>query len=411
MLSEKLQAQQLETSKEDRLAVIKVALSIVSGHSLPRNPVPVSRMSEADLVGIKGTRAWDGQYCQMFKDDIVKSIHQEHEGDFVLKQDGSTFYNILAVSGGGANGAFGAGFLCGWTQAGTRPKFKIVTGISTGAIIATLAFVGAECDEVLKEIYTTIATSSIFNTRNLISCLWNESFADTGPLKRLIEKYADETALKAIAREHLNGKRLYLGTTNLDAQHLVVWNMGVIANSGHSDALKLLREVLLASLSVPCIFPPVYFDVEVDGKFYDEMHVDGGMITDAFICDFMLQLPADGKKEQKPGSAVYIIRNDKLISSCEQVPRNLPKITRRVLSTLSKAHSEDHLHYIYAIARRNHTDFNYIGIPKDCTLPDKLTFDQKEMNRLFNLGEELAKSGCKWHKKPPASNNLVLKNG
>jgi len=404
MLSEKPQAQKLETFKKKRLNVTKAAISMVSEHSMSRNPVPISRMYEVDLMEIKGVRAWNGQYSQMLKDDIAKSVHQEQDGDFLLKHDGSTFYNILALSGGGANGAFGAGFLCGWTQAGTRPKFKIVTGISTGTIIATLAFLGAEYDEILKEIYTTVATSNIFNTRNLVSWLWNESFADTKPLKKLIEKYADESKLKAIAKEHLNGRRLYLGTTNLDAQRLVIWNMGIIANSGHRDALKLFRKVLLASLSVPCIFPPVYFDVEIDGKSYDEMHVDGGMITDAFICDFMLQLPANGKKEQKPGSAVYIIRNDKLMPSPKQISRNIPKITGRSLSTLYKAHGEDHLHYIYAIARRNHTDYNYIGIPKDCVMLDKLTFDQKEMNRLFNLGEDLAKSGCKWYKEPPISN-------
>ena len=398
--------EKLNPSKEHHLTIAKAALSVISGHSLPRNPVPVNRMSGVDLMGIKGARTGDGQNCQLFKEDIVKSIYQENNGDFLHKQGNSTFYNILALSGGGANGAFGAGFLCGWTQAGTRPKFNIVTGISSGAIIAALAFVGAEYDEVLREIYTTVATSNIFNTRNLIAWLWNESFADVGPLKKLIEKYAGETALKAIAKEHLYGKRLYLGTTNLDAQHLVIWNMGVIANSGHPDALKLFRKVLLASLSVPCIFPPVYFDVEIDGKFYDEMHVDGGMITDAFVCDFMLDFPTDGEKEQKHRIALYVIRNDKLMPSPEQVCRNLPKITRRALSTLNKAYGEDHLHYIYNIARRNHTDFNYIGIPEDCALPDKLTFDRKEMNRLFNLGQELAKSGYEWHKEPPSLNIL-----
>ncbi len=399
MLKEKL-----EPSMRRRLTAVKAAISVVSGYSLPRNPVPVGRMFEADLMGIKGARTWDGQCCQLFKDDIAKSIHQENNGDFLRKQDGSAFYNVLALSGGGANGAFGAGFLCGWTQAGTRPKFKIVTGISTGTIIATLAFLGAEYDEVLKEIYTTATTSIVFNKSNFISCLYNKSFADTEPLKKLIEKYSDETVLKAIAKEHLNGRRLYLGTTNLDAQRLMVWNMGIIANSSHPDALKLFRKILLASLSVPCIFPPVYFDVEVDGKFYDEMHIDGWMITDAFICDFMLDFPTDAKKKQKPRSAVYIIRNDKLIPSLERVPLNLPKIAGRALSALNKAHGEDHLHYIYTIAMRNHTDFNYIGIPENCALPGKLTFDQKKMNRLFNSGQELAKAGCKWQKEPPTLN-------
>jgi hypothetical protein len=399
MLKEKL-----KPTMGRRLTAVKAAISTVSAHSLSRNPVPVSRMFAADLVGIKGARTWDGQYCQIFKDDIVKSIHQEHDGDVLCKQDGCAFYNILALSGGGANGAFGAGFLCGWTHAGTRPKFKIVTGISTGTIIATLAFLGAEYDEVLKEIYTTATTSIVFNKNNFISCLYNKSFADTEPLKKLIEKYSDESVLKAIAQEHLNGRRLYLGTTNLDAQRLMVWNMGMIANSGHPDALKLFRKILLASLSVPCIFPPVYFDVEVDGMFYDEMHVDGWMITDAFICNSMLDFPTDAMTKQKPRSAVYIIRNDKLMPSLERVPPNLPQIAERALSALNKAHGEDHLDYIYTIAMRNHTDFNYIGVPENCSLPGKLTFDQKKMNRLFNSGQELGESGCKWQKEPPALN-------
>ncbi len=388
-----------------RLTTVKAAISIVSAHSLSRNPVPISRMFEADLIGIKGVRTWDGQYCQLFKDDIVKSIHQEHNSDVLCKQDGSTFYNILALSGGGANGAFGAGFLCGWTQAGTRPKFKIVTGISTGTIIATLVFLGAEYDEMLKEIYTTATTSIVFDKKNFISCLHNKSFADTEPLKRLIEKYSNETVLKAIAKEHLNGRRLYLGTTNLDAQRLMVWNMGIIANSGHPDALELFRKILLASLSVPCIFPPVYFDVEIDGTVYDEMHVDGWMITDAFICDSMLDFPTDARKEQKKRNAVYIINNDKFMASLERVPHVLPKITERALTALNKEHGEEHLRSIYTIAMRNHAVFNYIGIPEECALPGKLTFDQKKMNKLFNSGQELAKSGCKWQKEPSTLKN------
>jgi predicted acylesterase/phospholipase RssA len=401
MLSEEQQGQKVSSSKERCLNAGRAVLSVVSGHSLPRNPVPLCQITEADLIGIKDVRAWDGHCSHLFKDDIVKSFSQEHDGDYALKQDGSNFYNILALSGGGANGAFGAGFLYGWTKAGTRPKFKIVTGISTGAIIATLAFLGSEYDDVLKEIYTTVTTSDIYKKRNFITWLWKDSFADTEPLKELIGKYGDENAIKAIAEAHNNGRRLYVATANLDAQRLVVWNMGAIANSDHCSALEVFRKVILASLSVPCIFPPVYFDVQVDGQLYDEMHVDGGMISDAIIYDFMLEFPADGKKEQKPGNAVYIIRNDKLTPSPEQVSRNIRKITRRALSTLNKAHSEDHLRYIYDIARRNHVEFNYIGIPEDSAMPNKLKFDQKEMNRLFDLGVDLAGAGPKWHKTPP----------
>ncbi|HEG44306.1 MAG TPA: patatin-like phospholipase family protein [Phycisphaerales bacterium] len=405
MLSEKPRSQSLKLSKQCRFSSVKRGLSVVTGHFLPsRNAVPVDRMFEADLKGIKGARAWDGLNSQMFKDDVAKTIHQEYCDDFLPGQDGDACYNMLALSGGGANGAFGAGFLYGWTEAGTRPEFKLITGISSGAIIASLAFVGSDYDEMLKEIYTTVATANIFNTRKIMSLIWNESFADVGPLKRLIEKYANESSINAVAKEHAKGRRLYLGTTNLDAQRLMIWNMGVIANSGHPDTLELFRKVLLASLSVPCIFPPVYFDVEVDGQSYDEMHVDGGVVTDAFICDFMLELPAAQKKEQNHGSSIYVIRNDKLMPSPEQISRNLPKITRRALATLNKAHGEDHLHYMYLIARQNNIDFNYIGIPEECAMSDKLKFDRKKMNDLFSLGQELAMSDNTWHKKPPTLN-------
>lgn len=393
-----------DKSKKRCFTIAKTAMLLASGHSLSRNPVPIGQMTGVDLIDIKGARTWDGMYCQMFKDDIAKTFYQEYDDDFLFKQDGSSCYNMLALSGGGANGAFGAGFLYGWTKAGTRPEFKLVTGISSGAIIAALAFVGIDYDEILKEIYTTVATANIFNTRKIISWIWNESFADVGPLKKLIEKYANETSIKAVAKEHARGRRLYLGTTNLDAQRLMVWNMGVIANSGHPDALELFRKVLLASLSVPCIFPPVYFDVEVDGNFYDEMHVDGGVVADAFICDFMLELSADDEKQKKTKNAIYVIRNDKLMPSPEQISRNLPKITRRALATLNKSHGEDHLRYMYIVARQNNIDFNYIGIPEDCAMSDKLTFDKKKMNSLFNLGQELAMSDHMWHKKPPTLN-------
>jgi len=394
------------TVKTIKNALSALVRSEVNGYGLARNPVPIDQMSEAKLIGIRGVRAWGDQHSQLFQNDIVESVRQEHDSGFALKQDGSACYKLLALSGGGAHGAFGAGFLYGWTQARSRPDFKLVTGISTGALIAPCAFLGSDYDEQLKEIFTTTTAEKVFHIRSFMSWLWNESFADTGPLAKLIERYVDEAALKAIARAHARGKRLYIGTTNLDAQRLVVWNMGEIAGSTHPDAPKIFRKVLLASASIPSAFPPVYFDVEAAGRFYDEMHVDGGTITEVFFYGLMLDLPAArkdvlGEETPIPESALYIIRNGRLTLSPEQVPRSLPRITKRALSTLNKAHGCDHLRRIYEITQRNKVDFNYIDIPEDCELSDRLTFDAEEMNRLFDLGVELAKSGCKWHKRPP----------
>ncbi len=383
----------------------------VSGCALPRNPVPIAQMSDAKLINIKMVRTWGGEFSPHFQKDLVESIRQEREGDFPLKPDGSTSYSALALSGGGANGAFGAGFLCGWTQAGTRPKFKLVTGISTGALIAPYVFLGSEYDGRLKKAYTTITTKDIFDARGMISLLWSESFGDTAPLQKFIEREFDEEILKAIVDRHARGYRLYIGTTNLDADRFVVWNLGAIAQSGHPDALKLMHKVLLASASIPGAFPPVYFNVEADGKVYDEMHVDGGTITQVFFYGFVLDLPAArkeifGEDAPKPGGSIYIIRNGKIGPTAKPVKRSLPNIIKRSLSTTTRAHGFGDLYRIYVITQRDQIDFNYVAIPDDYMPAGKEMFDPKEMNRLFDLGFEMAKSSDKWHKVPPGQEEI-----
>ncbi len=389
------------------LAIIAALMPLgIGGCALSRNPVPIAQMPNADLVSIKAVRSWGGEYSPHFQKDLVESIRQEKEGDFPRNPDGSLAYKALAISGGGASGAFGAGFLCGWTDAGTRPEFKLVTGISTGALIAPYAFLGPDYDDQLKKAFTTITTKDIFDVRGIISLLWSESFGDTAPLQKFIEREFDEEILKAIADRHARGYRLYIGTTNIDADRFVVWNMGAIASSGHPDALKLMHKVLLASASIPGAFPPVYFNVEVDGKQYDEMHVDGGTITQVFFYGFILDLPAArreifGKDAPKPGGSIYVIRNGKIGPTPEPVRRFLLNIIEKSLSTTIRAHGFGDLYRIYAITQRDQIDFNYVGIPDEYVPEGKEMFDPKEMNRLLDLGFEMARSGYKWHMVPP----------
>ena len=387
--------------------VFSVFFPGVNGYGLPRKPVPVNLIPDADLVGIKGVRTRGDCFSQLFQDDLVKSIRQERKDDFPLKPDGSACYRTLSLSGGGSRGAFGSGFVYGWTQMGNRPDFKLVTGISTGALVATLAFLGPEFNEELKEVFTTITANNVFRIRNVVSWLWNESFADTRPLKQLIKKHATKDLLRAIAAAHARGRRLYIGTTNLDAQHLVVWNIGAIAQSEHPDASAIFQKVLLASASVPSMFPPVYFDVEADGHTYDEMHVDGETTTGVFFFGNMVDMQMArkevfGESAPLPPVVAHIICNGKFASSPEQVTRSLLQITRRALATINKAHGREHLYCAFNSSKRNQFDLNYIGIPNDSALSDNTpAFDAKEMNRLFNLGCQMAKSGYKWHKFPP----------
>ena len=169
----------------------------------------------------------------------------------------------LALSGGGQDGAFGAGILCGWTEAGTRPQFKLVTGISTGALMAPFAFLGPAYDHVLKEAYTTISDKDVYKAHKPLAILLSlvnikplPALTENKPMEELVARLVDDKVLAEVAREHRKGRRLLIGTTQMDAQRLVIWNMGAIANSGNPQALALFRKIMVASASIPAFFPP-----------------------------------------------------------------------------------------------------------------------------------------------------------
>ena len=373
------------------LAIVMVSMILgVIGCGLPRNQVPLDRILDAKVVGMPAIRTWE----------------IGHKPDVKISFDESSDCSFLALSGGGANGAFGAGFLNGWSASGTRPTFRIVTGISTGSLIAPLAFLGPEYDQKLKKYYTTLRTKDLLDVEGLLGfgilpLLIGESYASTKPMQKLIAKLIDQEILDEVAAEHAKGRRLYVGTTNLDAQRFMIWDMGAIASSGNRDSLKLFRKVMLASASIPGGFPPVYFDVEVDGKKYDEMHVDGGVVTEVFGYGPVLFREQSGKSPKSGVCSIYVIRNGKLASEKQQMPRRVIPIVSRSFGTLMKAHSWGDLYRLYLMAKNDNVDFNYVSIPDNFVPKGKEMFDPVEMKRLFDLGYEMAESGYQWQKDIP----------
>ena len=388
--------------------IASLTLILLAGCSaLPRNPIPVEDISRAEIPGMSGVRAWGGQLNPDFQADLVASIAQESADAFPLDDAGYPIYHGLALSGGGSNGAFGAGILNGWSTTGTRPDFKIVTGISTGALIAPFAFLGPGYDEQLKTVYTTTRTSDILERLNVFRIIFQgEAFAHTTPLKRLIEIHFDSDFLKAVAAAHNQGRRLYVGTTHMDAQALVVWNMGAIADSGHPQALDLFRKVVLASSSIPVAFPPVFIEVEVDGRRYDEMHTDGGTVTQLFFYAGTVDLHAAARaagRTQRDGyrGTLHVIRNGKLGPEPEQVKRRLPEISGRAISTLIKYAAFSKLHSVHGSTNAADLGFRYAAIPDDFESKTEEVFDPREMKRLFELGYELGSTGSAWRDTPP----------
>jgi predicted patatin/cPLA2 family phospholipase len=313
--------------------------------------------------------------------------------------------NYLAVSGGGDNGAFGAGLLVGWSQTGNRPEFKIVTGISTGALIAPFAYLGPNYDAKLREVYTTISPDNILKKRSLLAILSSDSAADNAPLWQLVRKHAGAEMLQAIGEEYDKGRLLLIATTNLDAQRPVVWNIGEIAKSGHPKALDLFHSILVASAAIPGAFPPVMFDVTVNGKAYQEMHVDGGTISQVFLYPPSINVEEASEKfgvqrERK----LYVIRNARLDPEWASVERQIFGIASRAISTLIQNQGVGDLYQIFLTAQRDNIDYNLAFIPSTFDAVHKEQFDTEYMNELFGLGVAMAKPGYPWEKFPPGYN-------
>lgn len=367
---------------------------------LPRNAVPPALVEQATIPHLPDVRAWAGRLSPAMTRDLEASFAQESPEEFPRGADGVVEYAHLAISGGGPNGAFGAGLLNGWTATGKRPVFKIVTGVSTGALMAPFAFVGPPYDDALREFYTTTSSRNIFRVLSIIpQLLGGDSLADSGPLASLIEQHVDGELLAQVAAAHRRGRRLYVGTVDLDAQQFVVWNMGLIATSGRPEALELFRRVMLASASVPIAFPPVLFEVEVGGQRYDEMHVDGAVAARLFFTGGVFDASIVRKRGGRgPGrESIYIIHNGQLPPVAETTPRSLRGIASRTLQAAGRAGVVGDLFRLHAVAVATEARLHWITIPDDVEIEGSEVFDPVVMGQLYELGARKGAEGPPWH--------------
>lgn len=370
--------------------------------------VPDALTTKAEVPGLPGTRYWIDSDIGPFIKDAVESRKNE---DAYLARAGHKgpvpTAHYLAISGGGDNGAFGAGLLVGWTEAGDRPEFKLVTGISTGALIAPFAYLGPDYDDELKAVYTTISGKDVLQKRGILAALTDDAMADNRPLRRLVEKYVDGDMLAKIAEEHEKGRILMVATTDLDARQPVVWNMGKIAASQDPKALDLFRSVLVASAAIPGAFPPVMIDVEVDGQPYQEMHVDGGTMAQVIIYPASLDILKEAKNRgiTLRKRRLYVIRNARLDADWAAVDRQTLSILRRAIASLIQTQGKGDLYQIYAIAERDGVQYNLAYIPETFNAEHKEEFDTEYMRQLFDLAYQKARTGYPWKKKPPGFGN------
>lgn len=326
--------------------------------SLPprSNPLPENLADEAVISGIPNAREWGDEAPYYAEHWFARSAEEMQKQYPVIY---GKEHNYLAVSGGGDNGAFGAGLLVGWSEHGTRPQFTMVTGISTGALTAPFAFLGPEYDEQLKEVYTKYSTDDLIKKRGYLAVIKKDAVADTAPLREMIAKYINDDMLKAIAEEHRKGRVLLIGTTNLDAQRPVIWNIGLIAASGLPNAKDLIHDILLASASIPVAFPPVIIEVEANSERYDEMHVDGGGASQMFLYPLGLDWRRVEEKLAVKGTPqVFMIRNSMLEPKWETVERKIGPIAGRTISSLIRTQGLGDMFRIYLGTQRDGLDYH-----------------------------------------------------
>jgi hypothetical protein len=372
--------------------------------------VPEDVTQRAQIPGIPNARYFVGLETESFTRDVLAARQREQEYFASSGQTGELPpVALLALSGGGDKGAFGSGLLNGWTTRGDRPTFKAVTGISTGALIASFAFLGSDYDPALKEVFTTIGPTDVLTRRRMIAAVENDGMADNQPLWGLISKHIDQSLLDAVAEQHRRGRILLIGTTNLDARQPVIWNMGNIAASGAPGALDLYRSILLASAAIPGAFPPTMIRVEVDGQAYDEMHVDGGASAQVFLYPPSLPSVARslGEDLSRRGSA-YVIRNSWLNSTYDPSNRRTIDIAARAISSLIQTQGFGDLYRIYLTSQRDGFDFNLAFIGSEFTYGPVEQFDTGFMNALYDYGYELGKNGYPWQKSPPGWETAIL---
>lgn len=316
--------------------------------------------------------------------------------------------HVLALSSGGIYGAYSTGFLAGWTKAGTRPEFDVVTGVSAGALAAPFAFLGPEFDDRLQQLYTNVRAEDVFTIRTWVTIPFKDSAASSAPLRKLIESQITQPVLDRIAAEHRKGRRLYVATTNLDTRRLVVWDMGLIAAQPCPQGCRLFRDVLLASASVPGMLPPVTFTVEVDGQQATELHVDGAVASQVFVPSMVFRAAG---ANSSPGATVlpgangnlYAVIAGKLYPDASPVKPRVLRILGATTETILYAHCRAELMSLYGQARVAGMQYHLTALRQDAVVnvQSNISIDPQEMTKLYAEGLKDGVVGPAWRYAPP----------
>ena len=376
-------------------AVLSIALGGCAS-TIDRIPYTQAEAEAADIPGMGNVRFYadsPSYVFDRFRRPVFAAAAARHEP-----------VTYLALSSGGSDGAFGAGFLKGLSESHQRLDYTIVSGISTGALMAPFAFLGSRYDGTLEDLYTSGYASDLVSNVSVINGLLGNALVDSDKLGHFIARYIDQHVLDDVAAEGRKGRRLLVVTTNLDQQRSVVWDMTAIAATPSAEALPLFRQVLAASASIPGLFPPRLIDVEAGGRSFKEMHVDGATIRQVYVAPDEIIF---GNGNRANGDAVkdlYILVNNKIDPSFDVVADSTVSVAARGLSTILKREGRNNVLSGYSYARDHNVGYHIAFIDADVPEPPggaTQQFSTAYMRGLFARGEADGRRPSPWSSHPP----------
>lgn len=383
-----------------------LAILLTACTTVARNPATQDGIDAAAPYGIPGVlRAWGDhiavEQLNVIRQTLIARARKMHAAELEAGEPISE--TILALSGGGADGAFGAGVLAGWTEHGDRPSFDLVSGVSTGAIIGLFAFLGPDYDDDLRRFYTEYSTDQLLEPAPFAALSGGASLSDSTGYNALIDETITPALVEKIAREADAGRILLIGTTNLDFARPVIWNVTEIARSRHPDAITLIRNLIRASSAIPAVFPPVLIPTHgPDGEIRDELHVDGGATQQVMV--FSPELPirdVDKALGVDIDRTIHVLMNNKLEKSYEPVDVGILSIAGKAVSSLIGGSGTGDVYKIYAIAQRDGIDLRLLWVPRSFDVEATEVFDTAYMTELYRLGRSLGAQGAPWQDRPP----------
>ncbi|MBK0400196.1 patatin-like phospholipase family protein [Limibaculum sp. M0105] len=371
---------------------IVLALALLAGCTAKRElpGLPEALANDAVIPGYDGS-IWQwgdlppealAQSAAVWREQIARRTAEEG------RAPNGGVLDVLVLSGGGSDGAYGAGLLDAWDEKGGRPEFTLVTGISIGALIAPFAFLGPEYDATLREVLDRISQRRQVKFKPFFGLFSGLAASDTTTMQETLEELFTAELVAEIGREHMRGRRLWIGTTNLDAQRPVTWNVGAIAASGHPGAPALIRDILRASAAIPGLLPPVSFEVEAAGRRYSQIHVDGGVTRQFFLYASATRHGSlrDETSAAMRAGTIYVIRNANLSPDYQLVELGLLELAQRAVSTLIRSNAADNAVLLAEMARREGFASQFTAVPPNLGLVERELFDPDYMRALYSVG-------------------------